>query len=90
MVYGWKMAMMLVWESIILNLGWTISNDDDDDNDDDKINTASSSSLAGTLCIEASDDTQQIEDAPASLDDYDEKIAVQKQMLKKNIGISIR
>ena len=77
-----KMAMMLVWESIILNLGWTVSNDkeeeeeDDDDNDDNNINTASSSSLAGTLCIEASDETLQIEDAPASLDDDDEKIAV--------------
>ena len=48
-----------------------------DDDDYDNMNTALSSSLAGTLCIEASDDTLQIEDVPASLDDDDETIAVQ-------------
>ena len=77
MVYVWKMAMLLVWESIIETLGLTVSNDDDDDDDDDNINTSLSSSLAGTLCIEATDDTPQIEDAPASLDANNETIAVQ-------------
>ena len=65
--------------SIIETLGLTVSNDDDsDDDDDENIDTASSSSLAGTLCIEASGNTLQIEDASASLDDDgDDTIAVQ-------------
>ena len=65
--------------SIIETLGLTVSNNDDsDDDDDENIDTASSSSLAGTLCIEASGNTLQIEDASASLDDDgDDTIAVQ-------------